>query len=138
VKKSRPRHVAYDPEIATSILARIAAGEALTRICKSPGMPPVVAVYEWARDNPEFASAYARARDDRADTLADQITDIADDESIPPDSRGVRVDARKWVAAKLLPKRYGDKVTQEHTGADGGPMQFAEVRRTLVDPKPEG
>lgn len=138
MQKSRPRHVAFDPDIAPTILARIAAGEGITRICKDPGFPPVVAVYEWMRDNEDFAKSYARARDEQADTLADEITAIADDETIPADSRRIRVDARKWVASKLKPKRYGDKLTQEHTGADGGPMQFAEVRRTIVDPAKEG
>lgn len=135
MNKSRPRHLPFDPNIAPQILARIAAGEGITRICKDQGFPPVVAVYEWMRDNEEFAKAYARARDEQADTLADQITEIADDESIPSDSRRVRVDARKWIAAKLKPKRYGDKLTQELTGADGGPVQFSEVRRTIHDPK---
>jgi hypothetical protein len=37
------------------------------------------------------------------------------------------VDTLKWKLAKMLPKIYGDKVTQEHTGAGGGPIQMAAV-----------
>ncbi len=73
---------------------------------------------------------YVRAREDQADTLADEIVAIADDGSndtyekdgvvltnqdVVARSR-LRVDARKWVAAKLKPKKYGDKVDVEHSG----------------------
>lgn len=73
---------------------------------------------------------YARAREEQAETLAAQITDLADEE--PPtlanggyDSAAVnrqrlRIDARKWIASKLKPKVYGDSVRQEHTGPNGG------------------
>jgi hypothetical protein len=39
----------------------------------------------------------------------------------------VQIDTRKWVLSKMLPKVYGDKITQEHTGADGGPIALAAV-----------
>ncbi len=39
----------------------------------------------------------------------------------------VQIDTRKWMLAKMLPKVYGDKVTTEHTGADGGPIAIAAV-----------
>ncbi len=39
----------------------------------------------------------------------------------------LRVDTRKWMLSKMLPKIYGDKVTQEHTGKDGGPITMAAV-----------
>lgn len=39
----------------------------------------------------------------------------------------LRIDTRKWMLAKMLPKLYGEKVTQEHTGADGGPIKMAAV-----------
>jgi hypothetical protein len=39
----------------------------------------------------------------------------------------VQIDTRKWMLSKMLPKVYGDKVTQEHTGADGGPIAIAAV-----------
>lgn len=34
----------------------------------------------------------------------------------------LRVDARKWAAAKLAPKKYGDRIAHEHGGAGGGPI----------------
>ena len=39
----------------------------------------------------------------------------------------VQIDTRKWMLSKMLPKIYGDKLTQEHTGANGGPIAMAAV-----------
>src|ERR1700757_750456 len=36
--------------------------------------------------------------------------------------RRLRVDTRKWMLAKALPKIYGDKLTAEVTGKDGAPL----------------
>ena len=127
----------YSPELAATILCRIAEGESLRSICRDESMPCQTAVYAWLLKHDDFAKQYARSRDEQADTYADEIAFIADDESIPADSRRIRIDARKWIACKLKPKKYGEKVSQEHTGADGGPIAFAEVKRSIVDPKGE-
>jgi hypothetical protein len=39
----------------------------------------------------------------------------------------VQIDTRKWMLSKMLPKVYGDKITQEHTGSNGGPIALAAV-----------
>jgi len=108
-----------------AICARIAAGESLNAICKSDGMPRLTAVYAWLAEHEDFAKMYARAREEQADTLADEIVAIADDGSNDTytDENGfehvnqeniqrskLRVDARKWVAAKLKPRKYGERV----------------------------
>jgi len=41
----------------------------------------------------------------------------------------------RWRASKIAPRDYGDKVTQEHTGADGGPVQIERIERVIVDPR---
>ncbi|HEY5808152.1 MAG TPA: hypothetical protein VIT67_09310, partial [Povalibacter sp.] len=46
----------------------------------------------------------------------------------------LRVDARKWYAGKLHPKKYGDKVQTELTGAGGGAVEIATIQRVIVDP----
>ena len=69
----------YRPEKVAPILDRIAAGETLSKICAEPGQPNIWTVYEWLRVEEGFATAYARAQDSRADTLADQIADLADE-----------------------------------------------------------
>ena len=132
------RPSSYTTEIADEICARLAGGASLTSLCKLPEFPNEDTVYNWLKLFPEFSEKYTRAREAQADTLADQILDISDekpplvangdgDPRVDPGfvqwQRG-RVEARKWTAAKLRPKKYGDKVTQEHTGADGGPVVY--------------
>lgn len=123
------RPTLYSLEIALEICDRIADGESLVKICSDPKMPKKTAVYEWLLRHKEFADIYARAREDQADTLADEIHAIADElpqqvvdekgNATRYDSAYVqwqknRVDARKWVAAKLKPKKYSDRIA--HVG----------------------
>ena len=122
------RPTKYSLAIALQICERIADGESLVKICSDPAMPKKTAVYEWLLRHKEFADIYARAREDQADTLADEIHAIADE--LPQqivDEKGKtsrydsayvqwqknRVDARKWVAAKLKPKKYSDRITHQ-------------------------
>jgi hypothetical protein len=122
------RPTLYSLEIALEICDRIADGESLVKICSDAKMPKKTAVYEWLLRHKEFAEIYARAREDQADTLADEIHAISDE--LPQqivDDKGKtrydsayvqwqknRVDARKWVAAKLKPKKYSDRIA--HVG----------------------
>jgi hypothetical protein len=115
----------YSEELANEICERLANGESLRRICLADHMPDKANVFRWLRANEEFRDLYARAREAQADTLADEIVDIADDGSndyMETEEGGeryngdaiarskLRVDARKWVAAKLKPRVYGDKL----------------------------
>lgn len=105
----------YTKALAARICQRIAEGESLRKICADPAMPSMFTIFHWLGDESkaEFSKQYAHARDAQADSLADEIVDIADTEEDPAKAR-VRVDARKWVASKLKPKKYGDKLTNEH------------------------
>ena len=133
-KSKGGRPTKYSLQIALEICDRIADGESLVSICRDERMPKKTAVYEWLLRHQEFADIYARAREDQADTLADEIHAISDE--LPQqivDDKGKtrydsayvqwqknRVDARKWVAAKLKPKKYSDRIA--HVGdkeADG-------------------
>lgn len=122
----------------------------MVKICRDEQYPHVSNVYRWILANEPFRDMYARARDDQADTLADEIHAIADEpmvgkkvttkangdvETVEGDMiehRRLRVDARKWIAAKLKPKKYGDFSRQEHTGADGKPLLPARMEIVLV------
>ncbi len=97
------------------ICARLALGESLRSICKDKHMPPPNTVTDAVIYDEDFAEQYARARAKQADFYADQIVEIADNAEDANMAR-VQIDARKWVASKLLPKRWGDKVEHEHTG----------------------
>ena len=133
----------YDAETALRICAELARGRPLVRIVEDVGVS-VPSVYRWLDAHPEFREAYARAREDQADTLADEIIQISDDASndSATDEDGnpvtnheniqrskLRVDTRKWVASKLRPKKYGDKQQLEHSGPDGKPLNL-----TVLDP----
>lgn len=97
-------------EAQAYICEQIALGRSLVSICKEPDTPAYSVVTEWRNEDDAFAAKYARAREDQADFIADEVTDIADNE---PDSNKARVmiDARKWKAGKLRPKVYGDKLS---------------------------
>lgn len=116
---------AYTPELAAKICAALVDGKSLRTICKAKGMPAKGTVFVWLRDKPEFLAMYTAAREDQADALADEIIEIADK---PYKTKAeiaqarMKIDTRKWVAGKLRPKKYGDRVVQEHTGAGGGPI----------------
>lgn len=94
-------------------------------------MPDKATVFRWMAANDEFRDQYTYAREAQADEMADQIIEIADDglndtyldeegnkrtdQDVIARSR-LRVDARKWLASKMAPKKYGDKVQTELSG----------------------
>ena len=126
-KRKTGRPSLYSDKLAAKICERLAEGESLRAICADKAMPSISTVMGWLFDgnHGEFSEQYARAREAQAEIRADEIVDIADDASgdFTADKDGklvansehiqrsrLRVDARKWIAAKLLPKRYGDKL----------------------------
>ena len=91
----------------------------MRNVCSQDGMPSAFTVCKWLSENEEFSKQYARAREEQADSFADEIIDIAD--SVAPEAGEVakaklQIDARKWKASKMAPKKYGDKVEQQITG----------------------
>jgi hypothetical protein len=132
------RPSSYTDETAALICARLAEGESLRTICKADDMPGFSTVMRWLADNSAFRDQYARAREAQADKLAEEILEIADDgrndtytdddgnertnQEVVARSR-LRVDARKWLASKMAPKKYGDKI--EHVGNPDEPLNMA-------------
>jgi hypothetical protein len=121
----------FRDEIAAIICDRLADGESLRIICSDPAMPGRRTVYQWLTAQPEFAHHYAIARDEQADTYADEIIAIADTAEDPAVAR-LQIDARKWVASKLKPKRYGDRTI--HAGDEDNPIAVTEIKRTIIRP----
>ena len=78
-------------------------------------------------ENGSLATQYAQARVDRADYRSDEIVELADDQSIEPNSRKIMVDARKWEASKLNPRVYGDKL------ALGGAADLPPIRQEVAE-----
>lgn len=113
-------------------------GESLRKVAQALGIDASV-VYDWLRKYPEFLSKYAHAREWQADLLAAEVLEIADgpmtvDVLIGGVMRPVvsmvavkharlRIDARKWYASKLAPKKYGNRLDTTVSGPDGDPVQ---------------
>lgn len=131
----RPRQEP-DPAVCEEILAHVAAGKSLQSWCdEKPGRPAARTVREWRENNPTFAAAFARAREDGCDVIAETALAIADDkqDDTTYDDNGNRKMDAEWVARsrlrvdtrlKLLAcwsSRYSPKVA--HTGPDGGAVQ---------------
>lgn len=119
----------FTPEIANEICERLSKGESLRKICESSEeLPAARTVHRWLASEAEWSEAfrqqYARAREAQADFYAEEVIDISDgDPFAEPDATAVardrlRIDARKWYAGKLAPKKYGDKIA--HVGGDEG------------------
>lgn len=118
----------YTPERAEAICTRLVEGESLRTICQDSTMPAARTVFRWLEKRDDFRQQYARAREAQAEGFADEIVDIADRVPQHGPSEAIqraklRVDARKWVSSRLLPKKYGAKQRLEHTGKDGGPIE---------------
>jgi hypothetical protein len=100
----------FTQEIADEICERIIEGESLRRICAEDRMPNRSTILRWLDENDDFAAKYARAREFQGDYMDDLILDAAaetDSENAP--AQRVKIDAYKWRASKLKPKKYGDK-----------------------------
>lgn len=141
---SRPSE--YTTEVADRICAQLADGVSLRTVCLADDMPSKTTVFNWMRTRPEFLAQYARAKEESADALTDEMLDIADDgsndwmERNKGDEKGwvengeamqrsrLRVDTRKWIASKLKPKKYGDKL--ELAGDKDHPLTIA-----IIDPR---
>jgi hypothetical protein len=124
----------YSPELTARICERLAIGESLRSICRDDEMPSMASIFLWLGKHPEFSEQYTRAREAQAEAHADRIVEIADDDTLDPNHKRIMVDARKWVASKLKPKRYGDKAEVEHSGNVG--LTVNVVRLTDADNNP--
>ncbi len=122
----------FSDELFEAMCMRIStSADGLHKVCSEFNISPI-SFYQWLKDDKELANRYAHAREVQAELLADQILSIADDstndtktiigksgepievENTEWTNRSkLRVEARKWIAAKLKPKKYGDKVEVE-------------------------
>lgn len=143
MEKGRPS--IHSKELEDRILTEIAtSSKSLRTICKDETLPSVTTVLKWLREIPEFAAQYARAKEEQADFMCEEMIDIADDGSndtirgVKPNGQEyemedkewtsrskLRVETRKWLAAKLKPKKYGDKID---VTSGGEPIQKTVIK----------
>lgn len=100
-------------ELEERICEMLARGHSMAKICRRKDMPAESTVYKWLAEGGAFSERYTHAREQQADLYADEIIEIAD--NCPPVQEEiakakVRIDARKWKAARLAPKKYGDRL----------------------------
>lgn len=122
------RPTIYSEELAEKICLQIEEGKSLVTICDDEDMPSRSSVNLWLKDNRNgFSDRYARAKEIQADYLVEQMLklcdDVKDDNPTAVAKAKLQIDTRKWTASKLKPKSYGEKVTQEITGKDGGAIK---------------
>lgn len=130
--KRRPgRPTIRTPEIAHAICDRIAIGKSLRHILSRPGMPSNAAVCIWLREDREFQDQYARAREAQADSLAEEVIEIADGTRNVQRDR-LRIDARMWYAGKIRPKKYGTKPDATTFNVGVAPYVMTEERRAVL------
>lgn len=124
------RPSSYTPEKVAAICERLSKGEPLAVICRDEGMPCPNTVRAWMEADEAVSALIARAREDGEDAMAADCLLIADDaagdfrmgEKSPlADTDHIqrsklRIETRLKLLAKFNPKRWGDKVQQEHSG----------------------
>ena len=110
--------IKFTQDVADRICAYISEGKSLRKIEKIQGMPTMSGVIKWLSNDEDqsFVVQYARARQNQADSMVDEMLDIADEVKEDPDSIAkakLKLDTRKWVSSKLKPKKYGDRIHNE-------------------------
>lgn len=119
----------YTQELADEICEGITLGYSIRTVCKPDHMPAISTFYKWLRTHDEFAKQYARATEERTEAMSEDLLDIADDgtndwmerenkdgstydvvNSEVLQRSKLRVETRKWLMAKMKPKKYGDKL----------------------------
>lgn len=124
----------YTQELADRICEELALGKSMRTVCAAEDMPAMSSVFKWLREHKEFTEQYAKAKEESADAMAEELLYIADTpvmgeiKTIKPDGsveikqdemlghRRLQVDSRKWLMAKMKPKKYGDKIDMTTDG----------------------
>lgn len=131
----------YTPDLADRICELLGEGKALRNICGKDGIPVTRTIYKWMRVYPPFSRQYQIAKEEAADAMVEEMLEIADDarndwmerngDTVPDHEHiqrsRVRIDTRKWIAAKLKPRRYADKIDHTVSGSEGGPINLGCV-----------
>ncbi len=145
LKKQYAPRVEFTPELRAEFCERIAGGETVREIVADRHMPSEKSIYLALAADEAFAAQYGQAREAQLVGWEDEILRIADDatndyvtrkrgdeEVVTVDHDHInrsrlRIDARKWLMAKRLPKRYGERVSTEVSGPGGAPIAVENV-----------
>ena len=124
------RPTTYTEELATEFCSRLVDGSSTRKVCQADDMPCTSTIFKWMAEKPEFSEQYAKAKALAAEALAEEIFDIADDNTFDYTETKdgelrvnndaiqrarLRVDVRKWYLSKIVPKKYGEKQQIDQT-----------------------
>ena len=132
-------------EICQLLKAQDPGCTSMRQCCFKVGVPPSTFI-GWCDQDPELGKLYGAAADIATDLQFEEIDEIANEEPAVVEGRvdpgwvawqRVRLDAKKWTKAKRNPKKYGDRVSQEISGKDGGPIQVRSLNDFYADLKPK-
>lgn len=145
----------FTQELFDSICQQIATSSTSTRnICKAHQIDPVT-FYRWLQKDEDLRNQYARAKEDQVEFLIDEMLEIADDgsndlmtivkgdmeyemENKEVTNRSkLRLDTRKFIASKLKPKKYGDKLDVTTAGEKIESNVIPNIIVEVVRPNPE-
>jgi transcriptional regulator with XRE-family HTH domain len=137
------------PEHADYICEQLELGRTLRQIAQDLGFTQSQ-ISQWGcgiGDQPRddsFINRYARSLSARWEAMAEQVIEIA--EEIPPvdaighvdtgwvQNQRLRIDTKKWLLSKALPKKYGERVEAMVTGDPNAPL-LTRIELVAVPPR---
>jgi len=145
------RPLEYTKEMGDYICELVSStGHGLLKLTQLyPELPDKVTINRWRHRLPDFRTQYAQAKIEQADLLAEECLEIADDDSrdikVNPETGDeylntefvararLRIDTRKWLAAKLLPKQYGKAAEEPEKQKGDGESVLERILDRLID-----
>ena len=122
-KKKNGRPSIYTDKLVLTICKRLSKGESLRSICRDDAMPHIDTVYGWLLDgkHERFSAQYTHARQIQAELMFEELEELCDvspqdivgddkSDNARVQARKLQVDTRKWILAKMMPKKYGEKL----------------------------
>jgi len=95
---------------AAQVLELLADGMSLRAACRKVEISRAKDILDLVDHDEAYAAHYAHARERGYTMLGEDLLQVSDDDTIEPNSRRIMVDTRKWMLAKMLPKRFGEKL----------------------------
>jgi hypothetical protein len=143
--RRRGRPPGYSRAVEDEICRRLAGGESLEKICQDTRFPAAPTVRGWVQDGRQpFTAEYTRAREIGWQVIAESMLEYGLGNVTGPDGyvdngeiQRLRLlsENRKWLLSKMLPRQFGDKVTQEIVGDADQPL-ITRIELVPVDPRP--
>lgn len=144
---TRARPVAYCEATAQDICRELIEGRSLRAVCRGRGRPALGTVMRWLAERPDFRTRYGLARQAQADALFEEMLEIADDAAgdfvekksgtpgLAVNAENIqrsrlRIETRKWIIARLAPKKYGER--PEDGAIDPAAAMAPEARRARI------